>query len=82
MNPEPVNTEPMTTAPIHQQPSLRVHAAVTAASLVAVFAVNLVVNLNAGLIGQLGAWWTLWAALGCGIGLAIHALLLWLQVAD
>lgn len=64
---------------IHRQPSFRVHAAITLASLAVVFATNLLVNLEAGLAGQLGAWWTLWAVLGTSIGLAVHATVLWLN---
>lgn len=51
-----------------------VHAAVFVASMVLIFAVNLVVNLAAGIAGELWAWWSLWALIGWGIGVAIHGI--------
>ena len=50
------------------------HAAVAAASLVLIFAVNLAVNIGANLTGEWWAWWSGWAVIGWGLGLTIHGL--------
>jgi hypothetical protein len=52
----------------------RVHAAVFAVSTVAIFIVNLLINLADGLTGDLRAWWSLWVLIGWGLGIAIHGL--------
>ena len=52
----------------------RVHAAVFAVSTVAIFLVNLLINLAAGLTGDLTAWWSLWVLIGWGLGIAVHGL--------
>ncbi len=54
--------------------AFKVHAAVFAVSTLAIFAVNLLVNLTAGLTGDLSAWWSLWVLIGWGLGIAIHGL--------
>jgi hypothetical protein len=51
-----------------------VHAAVFAASMTVIFAVNLLTNLSAGVAGEWSAWWSLWALLGWGAGIAVHGL--------
>ena len=52
----------------------RVHAAVYAVSTVAIFLVNLLINLAAGLTGDLWAWWSFWVMIGWGLGIAVHGL--------
>lgn len=42
--------------------------------MIVIFSVNLVVNLSAGVAGRWSAWWSVWALLGWGNGLVIHAL--------
>lgn len=54
---------------------LRLHAQITAASLVLVVVVNLVVNLAAGLVGEWWAWWAGWAVVGSAAALGVHVLL-------
>jgi hypothetical protein len=51
-----------------------VHAAVFAGSIAIIVAVNLLVNLNAGTAGEWSAWWSLWALIGWGAGIAVHGL--------
>ena len=58
----------------HQRKAFHVHATVFAATMVLIFAVNLLVNLAAGITGDLGTWWFAWALLGWGIGIAVHGL--------
>ncbi len=52
----------------------QVHAAVFAVSTFAIFLVNLLINLAAGLTGDLWAWWSLWVLIGWGLGIAVHGL--------
>jgi len=59
---------------VEQLRAFYVHAGVFAASMLAIFAVNLLTNLSAGLVGELSAWWSAWALLGWGIGIAVHGL--------
>lgn len=54
--------------------ALHAHASVFAAGMIVIFSVNLVTNLSAGVAGRWAAWWSVWALLGWGIGLVIHAL--------
>jgi hypothetical protein len=42
--------------------------------MVVIFSVNLFVNLAAGISGDLAAWWSLWALMGWGLGVATHGL--------
>lgn len=48
------------------------HAAVFVGALIIVVTVNLLTNLSAGIADELSAWWSIWAFLGSGIGLAVH----------
>lgn len=50
------------------------HVWVFAIGMVIIFAVNLWVNLTAGLTGYWWAWWSGWALIGWGMGIGIHAL--------
>ena len=51
-----------------------VHAAVFAAGMTVIFAVNLLTNLSAGIAGEWSAWWSVWALIGWGAGIAVHGL--------
>jgi hypothetical protein len=42
--------------------------------MVIIFTVNLATNAAAGILGRWSAWWSIWALVGWGIGLAIHGL--------
>lgn len=59
---------------VDQVRAFRVHAAVFAGSMAIIILTNLLVNLSAGTAGDWGAWWSLWALLGWGIGLCVHGL--------
>lgn len=59
---------------VEQLRAFFVHAGVFAASMVLIFAVNLLTNLSAGIAGEWTAWWSVWALLGWGLGIAIHGL--------
>lgn len=59
---------------VYQLRVFRAHAAVFAASMVLIFAVNLATNLAAGIAGQWGAWWSVWALIGWSSGVAVHGL--------
>ena len=49
-----------------------VHACVFAVSMLVIFGVNLLTNLSAGIAGEWSAWWSGYALLGWGLGIAIH----------
>ena len=59
---------------VHQLRVFYVHAGVFAAGMTAIFVVNLLTNLSAGIAGQWSAWWSAWALLGWGAGIAVHGL--------
>lgn len=59
---------------VEQLRACYVHAAVFAASMIVIFTVNLLTNLSAGIAGDWSAWWSLYALLGCGAGIAVHGL--------
>jgi hypothetical protein len=63
----------------HQRRVFQAHSAVFAAGMVAIFAVNLLTNLAAGITGQWSAWWSVWALLGWGLGIAVHGFVVWLS---
>lgn len=51
-----------------------VHASVFAVGMVIIFLVNLATNAAAGIAGEWRAWWSAWAFIGWGIGIAVHGL--------
>lgn len=55
-----------------QEAALRIHAAVFGASMAIIFLVNLLTNASAGIMGEVSAWWSLWALVGWGAGLGVH----------
>ena len=59
---------------VEQLRAFYVHAAVFAASMTIIFAVNLLTNLSAGIAGEWSAWWSVWALIGWGAGIAVHGL--------
>lgn len=58
----------------HQVRAFQIHAAVFAAGMVGIFLVNLLTNLAAGIADQWSAWWSVWALIGWGLGIAVHGL--------
>ena len=58
----------------------RAHAAVFVAGMVPMFLANLLTNLSAGIAGSWEAWWSAWALIGWSSGLAIHGLVLRLEL--
>ena len=59
---------------VEQLRAFNVHAAVFAASMTVIFAVNLLTNLSAGIASEWSAWWSVWALIGWGAGIAVHGL--------
>ena len=57
---------------VEQLRAFYVHAGVFAASMLVIFGVNLFVNLSAGSAGDWSAWWSVWALIGWGAGIAVH----------
>lgn len=56
-----------------------IHAGVFAAGMILIFVVNLATNVSAGIAGEWWAWWSAWAFLGWGVGVAIHGLVVLLN---
>lgn len=59
---------------VQQLHAFLIHAGVFAAGMVAIFAVNLLTNLSAGIASEWSAWWSVWAFIGWGLGIAVHGL--------
>ena len=59
---------------IEQLRAFYVHAGVFVAGMLVMFTVNLLTNLSAGIAGEWTAWWSAWALLGWGVGIAVHGL--------
>ena len=59
---------------VQQLRAFYTHATVFAVSMVVIFLVNLAVNIAAGLTGEWWAWWSGWALIGWGVGVAVHGL--------
>ena len=55
------------------------HVGGFATGMLIMFAVNLVTNISAGTAGDWNAWWSVWALLGWGIGIAVHGFVVWLN---
>ena len=64
---------------VEQLRAFYVHAAVFAAGMTAIFAVNLLTNLSAGIAREWSAWWSVWALIGWGAGIAVHGLVVLLN---
>lgn len=59
---------------VEQLRAFYAHATVFAAGMTVIFGVNLLTNLSAGIAGEWTAWWSAWALLGWGLGIAVHGL--------
>lgn len=59
---------------VKQLHAFYIHAGVFAAGMVVTFIVNLATNLSAGIADEWSAWWSVWAVLGWGSGIAVHGL--------
>ncbi len=59
---------------VEQLRSFYVHAAVFSAGMTAIFAVSLLTNLSSGIASEWSAWWSVWALIGWGAGIAVHGL--------
>lgn len=56
----------------HQRRAFRIHARLFTAVMVVIVAVNVATNAAAGLLGEVSAWWSIWAFLGWGAGVTVH----------
>lgn len=54
--------------------AFQVHAAVFAVGMILILLVNLLTNIDAGVVGDWKAWWSMWALLGWGLGISVHGL--------
>jgi len=59
---------------VEQLRAFSVHAAVFAGSMTVIFVVNLLTNLSAGIAREWSSWWSIWALIGWGAGIAVHGL--------
>lgn len=59
---------------VEQLRAFYAHAGMFAMGMVVMFAVNLLTNLSAGIASEWTAWWSAWAFLGWGLGIAVHGL--------
>jgi hypothetical protein len=59
---------------VKQLQAFYVHAGFFVIGMIAIIGVNLATNLAAGIAGEWGAWWSVWAFLGWGLGIAVHGL--------
>jgi len=59
---------------VQQLQAFYVHASVFAGGMVIIFLVNLATNAAAGITGEWSAWWSAWALIGWGFGIAVHGL--------
>jgi hypothetical protein len=59
---------------VQQLQAFYVHAGVFAGGMTIIFLVNLATNAAAGNAGDWRAWWSAWAFIGWGLGIAVHGL--------
>lgn len=59
---------------VRQLQAFYVHAGFFVCGMVLIIGVNLATNLAAGIADEWGAWWSVWAFLGWGLGIAVHGL--------
>ncbi len=64
---------------LQNRQAFQIHAAVYAAGMVGIFLVNLFTNIAAGITGQWSAWWSAYALVGWGLGVAVHGFVVWLS---
>lgn len=59
---------------VQQLQAFYVHAGVFVGGMTIIFLVNLATNAAAGIAGDWRAWWSAWAFIGWGLGIAVHGL--------
>ncbi len=59
---------------VRQLQAFYVHAGVFAGGMMIIVLVNLATNVDAGIAGDWRAWWSAWAFIGWGLGIAVHGL--------
>ena len=59
--------------------ALQAHVAVAGGAALITFFVNLAINASAGILGEFSAWWSIWAFIGTGVGVAVHGFVVWLN---
>lgn len=64
---------------VEQLRAFYAHAFMFVVGMLAIFLVNLLTNLSAGIADEWSAWWSAWAFLGWGLGIAVHGLVVWLN---
>jgi hypothetical protein len=65
---------------VHRLRACQVHATVFAAGMVVILLENLFTNKAAGISGgEWSAWWSAWALIGWGLGVAFHGLVVQLS---
>lgn len=64
---------------VQQLKAFNVHASVFAAGMAVIFVVNLATNLSAGIAREWSSWWSVWAFLGWGAGIAVHGLVVYVN---
>ncbi len=57
---------------VRQVRACQVHAMMFTAGMVVIFLVNLFTNKAAGIDGGWSSWWSAWALIGWGLGVAVH----------
>ena len=62
---------------VEQLRAFYVHASIFGATTFLMFAANLLVNLSEGIAGEWSAWWSAWAFVGWGFGIAVHGAVVW-----
>lgn len=64
---------------VQQLRAFYVHTGVFAASMMIIVLVNLATNAAAGIAGEWRAWWSAWALISWGLGVAVHGLVVLLN---
>lgn len=59
---------------VQQLQAFYIHVGVFAGGMVIIFLVNLATTVAAGISGEWWAWWSAWALIGWGLGIAVHGL--------
>lgn len=59
---------------VRQLQAFYIHASTFVAGMAIMFVVNLATNLAAGIADNFWAWWSLWALVGWGAGIAVHGM--------
>ncbi|MEM7273712.1 MAG: 2TM domain-containing protein [Actinomycetota bacterium] len=75
---DPISPSQPTNEYPRQVRAFQAHAGVFVVTMLAIFAVNLFVNLSAGVADEWSAWWSVWALIGWSLGIGAHGLVLFL----